>query len=248
MTTFKTNFIIGAQRSGTTYLYNIFDRHPDIYMAKPFRPEPKFFLDEDEVSKGQKYYLNKYYSLRKEGQVLVEKSTSYIESIKAGENIKTLFPDARIIVSLRNPVERAISNYFFSRNNGLETRTIEEVFLDEKPFDRISVKTSVSPFAYLERGEYVKYLKKYYNLFSEANIGVFIFEEFINNKEGLNKVSKYLGIDDFNILPEELSKRVNFSEKDEISTEIRAKLNKYYRSFNEELEILLRRNLNIWKS
>jgi len=37
-------FVVGAQRSGTTYLYNVLDEHPQIFMAKPVRPEPKFFF------------------------------------------------------------------------------------------------------------------------------------------------------------------------------------------------------------
>ena len=37
-------FIVGAQRSGSTYLYNLLDGHPDVCMAKHVRPEPKYFL------------------------------------------------------------------------------------------------------------------------------------------------------------------------------------------------------------
>jgi hypothetical protein len=47
-----TFIIAGAQRSGTTFLYNLCDDHPDIYMAKPCFPEPKFFHVDDEFDKG----------------------------------------------------------------------------------------------------------------------------------------------------------------------------------------------------
>jgi hypothetical protein len=50
-----TFIIAGAPRGGTTYLYNVLDQHPDIYMAKPGAPEPKFFLVDDEHRKGLEY-------------------------------------------------------------------------------------------------------------------------------------------------------------------------------------------------
>ena len=59
----KPNFLIaGAPRSGTGYVYHILDVHPDIYMAKPEKPEPKFFLVDEEYNKGIEYYLEKYFS------------------------------------------------------------------------------------------------------------------------------------------------------------------------------------------
>jgi hypothetical protein len=51
------DFIIGgAPRSGTTWLYELLDRHPDVHMAKPLAPEPKFFLRDDEYARGLRYY------------------------------------------------------------------------------------------------------------------------------------------------------------------------------------------------
>ena len=53
-------FIIGAQRSGTTYLHNILEEHPEISMASPVIPEPKFFLSSD-YKKGKAFYINKFF-------------------------------------------------------------------------------------------------------------------------------------------------------------------------------------------
>jgi hypothetical protein len=107
-------FIIGAQRCGTTYLYKVLDSHPEIYMAKPLRPEPKFFINDLEYSNGKLYYENKYFSSIDDSiKVLGEKGTSYIEHPDVSDRIKSFYPNAKIIVLLRNPVERAISNYFF---------------------------------------------------------------------------------------------------------------------------------------
>ena len=54
-------FIIGAQRSGTTYLYHLLDEHPEICMARPLRPEPKFFLKNELYARGLEYYETCYF-------------------------------------------------------------------------------------------------------------------------------------------------------------------------------------------
>ena len=53
--------IAGAQRSGTTYLYRVLDAHPGTHMARPSRPEPKFFHLDSEYARGLDYYLERYF-------------------------------------------------------------------------------------------------------------------------------------------------------------------------------------------
>ena len=71
--------IIGAQRSGSTYLYQVLDEHPEITMARPLRPEPKFFLDVAAWKKGREHYLARHFSDASPSAILGEKSTSYYE-------------------------------------------------------------------------------------------------------------------------------------------------------------------------
>ena len=106
-------FIVGAQRSGTTYLYHMLDQCRQVSMAKPVKPEPKFFLDEIE-----QFDLNEYrnsYHSGCDSDVIAygEKSTSYYESPIVANRIFRNIPEAKIIFVLRNPIQRAISNYFF---------------------------------------------------------------------------------------------------------------------------------------
>ena len=77
-------FLIGgAPRSGTTWLYALLDRHPDIHMAKPLKPEPKFFLRDDEYAKGLEYYSKKWFEGVDASKIAGEKSTDYLESADA---------------------------------------------------------------------------------------------------------------------------------------------------------------------
>jgi len=234
-------FIIGAQRCGTTYLYKVLDSHPEIYMAKPLRPEPKFFINDLEYSNGKLYYENKYFSSIDDSiKVLGEKGTSYIEHPDASDRIKSFYPNAKIIVLLRNPVERAISNYFFSYENGLETRSIEEVFLlDKKPPD-IQVKTSVSPFAYIKRGEYLNYLLPYHNAFRN-NLKIILFDDLFSSTNIYMNIFGFLNVDTSHKI-EITNKKINQStsvQKYKISEEVNNKLYNYFEQHIIELEKFL---------
>ena len=159
----KNHFIIaGAQRSGTTYLYEVLDEHPEICMSKPVKPEPKYFIEkkkEDLIL--ERYHKSFFNHCSDKTKIFGEKSTSYYERKESVELIAHLLPEVKIIFLLRNPVERAVSNYFFSINNGLEDRSIEEVFLKNKIHPKIDLNNiSVNPYNYLGRGEYIQFIEE----------------------------------------------------------------------------------------
>ncbi len=104
-------FVIGgAPRCGTTWLYRVLDRHPAIWLAKPVRPEPKFFLVDDEYDKGLDYYRSRWFSAVPDEKIAGEKSTNYLESTSAAERIAANLPEVRLVFLLREPSSRAFSN------------------------------------------------------------------------------------------------------------------------------------------
>ena len=239
-------FLIGAQRCGTTFLLESINQSPDVKFATPFKPEPKFFLDNELFnSYSKEFYYEKYFKTLSDATYYGEKSTSYIENVEAIKNITTFFPDAKFIVSLRNPIDRAISNYFFSVNNKLENREIKNVFqgdLRDLQFD--SRKISVNPFNYLERGKYIKYLRELSNVIDEKNILITFFEEFTTNLKYQNKIFEFLSI---NYSPIKVLPRKNSSKKTVlVSKEIRLNLKNYYRQYNLELSEYLKKDLSHW--
>lgn len=236
--------IVGAQRCGTSYLTRILDHHPDIRMARPFFPEPKFFLNREEYLKGKDYYLSNYFGGSKE-KLLGEKSTSYIESQEAALNIKRMFPLAKIVFSLRNPVERALSNYFFTKSNNLEPRSLEEVFLEDKPIYFNPDLFSVSPYDYLERGKYINYIKGYEQLFGRENLHIVLFEKLVNGKQEWEKLFNFLKVKE--AFSEEMGKKINEGvNREKPSAEVKEQLNNYYQAYNKELEIFLGQDLSFW--
>jgi hypothetical protein len=202
-------FIAGAQRSGTTYLHTILTEHPEIELNQPWWPEPKFFLNADAPSRVNAY-LKKYYS-REDATLHGEKSVCYMEHTEVVERIARAFPDARIIFILRDPVDRAISNYWYSVGNKLEDATIEQALTDEsfadRPYDKTKI-TGCPPYLYLQRGKYVGYLEKYFQHFDRKQIKILVSEDFFNNQREISNLFEFLEIDS-NFSPPSIAKKVN---------------------------------------
>jgi hypothetical protein len=205
--------VVGAQRCGTTYLYQVLDEHPEITMAKPARPEPKFFLDADKYRRGVAWYEATYFAEAAAVPVHGEKSTSYIESPEAAGRAAEMIPDADALVMLRDPIDRAISNWRFSSASGLEDRPLEQALAENlegpRPWDRSM--TSVSPFAYLERGRYVDHLTPWQRFFP-GRLHVLFLEEFAGNPAAVARVYQAIDVDP-SFRPPSLSAKVNVAEE-----------------------------------
>lgn len=242
-------FIVGAQRSGTTYLYSLLASHPEIEMAKPLRPEPKFFLKDTLFANGLVYYEQHFFSGKTGAWLRGEKSTSYLESVKAAYRIAQCFPKTKIIVVLRNPIERAISNYWFSVNSGLENMPIEQAFQCEgqrvSHYDREHI--SVSPYAYLARGRYIDYIAYYEQFFPAEHIKLIIFEQFAGLIEPVQAFYSFLGVDS-NYIPPTLHQKKNVGNKPNtfLSPELRVYLEEYFAEPNKRLAQKFNLNLDTW--
>ena len=118
-------FIVGAAKAGTTSLYEYFKQHPQIFMVESdLQKEPSYFCSLVKPSKKYKYYLSLFEKATENHVRIGEASTSYLtcpESalrIKEYENKNNL--DCRIIIMLRNPVDRAYSLYNWMTQSGYE--------------------------------------------------------------------------------------------------------------------------------
>lgn len=244
-------FIAGAQRSGTTYLHTILTEHPEIELNQPWWPEPKFFLNEDAPARVDEY-LKKYFS-RDDATLHGEKSVCYMEHTEVVERIARTFPDARIIFILRDPVDRAISNYWYSVGNKLENATIEQALTDESFADRSYDKTKITgcpPYLYLQRGKYVDYLEKYLQHFDKSQIKILVSEDFFNNQEEISCLFEFLEINpDFT--PTSMAKKVNsYVPIDETidSTNVETFLTNYYAKSVAELTKRFGVDTSGWRS
>jgi hypothetical protein len=241
-------FIVGAQRSGTTYLYHVLNEHPEIEMAAPLRPEPKCFLSDTPISRDA--YETAYFSGKAGAWLRGEKGTSYIESEAAAQRIAAMFPGAVIIVALRNPIERAVSNYRFSVDNGIEAEPLEVAFLHEAArrdqYDK--TRFSVSPFAYLRRGCYIDYITLYERHFPREQIEILFFEDFTANLAAVQRLYARLGVAP-EFVPPSANRQVNASQKQAdqaLSPDLRRYLSDYFAGPNARLAEQLAVDLTQW--
>lgn len=193
------SFIIGgAPKSGTTALYNILARHPQVCMSEI--KEPKFFSDvkgdmttkisgdgartPGTFSKGFEWYqsLFKNYS---PGQLTGEASSLYICLDDAAEKIKQHRPDTKIIFILRNPAERTFSHYRQEYKLGFDFPPFEEMIKKEHPRYRFYENVS----------HYKKHLERFYSFFPKEQILVLLNEDFRDNAmKEMEKIFSFLGL------------------------------------------------------
>lgn len=246
------HFIIaGGQRCGSTYLYHLLDAHPEILMAKPLRPEPKYFMPGRSGGYSLKEYHELYFPEPQKARIMGEKSVSYFETPEAAKQIAQLLPECKILMILREPVTRALSNYWFTRQHGLEERSLETVFslLHDRPVDEKAQHLSVSPYRYLERGLYYRWINLYAGFFKRNQIHLVLLEELAESHEALKQIYRFLNVDS-NFMPENFGQKIMESGKPEetLSAQTLKLLQEYYQEPNRLLTAQYGVDLRRWRT
>ncbi len=202
-----TFLIIGAAKSGTTSLYYYLKQHPDVYMS-PIK-ELRFFAYEDGLpplnGPGDREsnqvliteweeYLQAFGDATDEQEV-GEASPIYLYDEKVPARIHNHLPDVRLIVILRNPVDRAYSHFNHLIKDGRESlrdfgRALEQ---EER---RIADGWEWS-WHYKNLGFYFEQLSRYEQYFDRAQMAVYLFEDLVeNNVAFAQEVYSWLDVDD----------------------------------------------------
>ena len=236
--------VVGAQRCGTTYLRTLLDEHPGIAMSRPASPEPKVFLSDEVVERGHRSYDAALFSAAPAGALLGEKSTSYLEVPATIGRIRAVLGDGvRVLVQLRDPIARAVSNWRLSTAHGLETRPLEQALVEtlEGPRDWDPGTTSVSPYAYLERGRYAEQLAPWRQAFGDR-LRVQLLEDLLADPTTVQRTYAWLGVHP-EFSPPSLGEQVNEStvEAPRLGSKVTARLRGYYSRSDRELESQLGR-------
>ena len=237
--------LVGAQRCGTTYLATALGAHTGIALASPPRPEPKVFCDAGLAARGRDWYVDTWFAHARDDQLLLDKSTSYLEDPATPERAATVLGDAHVVVLLRDPVQRAVSHWRFSTDHGLETRGLEEALLadldGEQSWDPATV--SVSPFAYVRRGRYADHLPPWTTTFAGSTHVLFL-EELLADPAVLTGLMGALGVDPGEV-PAPSGGPVNQSPGDQpvLSGSLRGTLQEYFEPSDAALAAQLSRSL-----
>lgn len=220
-------------------------------MARPLSPEPKFFLVDEIYSRGLSYYSSTWFATLPEGLIYGEKSTNYFESSTACERIARDLPDVRLIFLLRNPIERAHSNYLWSTRNGLETESFDRALELESARERDVAPhlRYARPHAYFSRGLYAKLLRPWLDRFPREHILILRTEDVASAPRDVARTfHRFVGVAELPDIAEGLG-AVNTARDDgapPIDPTTRETLAQRYRGSNAELAQLLGSSFICW--
>ncbi len=193
----KLDFVcIGAQKAGTTTLHDILKNHPDIYLPK--QKEAHFFDQEERFEKGTTWWWNNFFSDGYNQEKIVGVITpEYLYYDEVPQRIyEQLGSNTKIIIVLRNPIDRAFSHYLMSKRRNYENLSFEEAI--DKESQRIkNGEFERNHFSYIDRGRYMNQLERYYALFKKENILTLIFEKEIkrNLDKTIIKIEEFLNVE-----------------------------------------------------
>lgn len=251
-------FIIpGAPKCGTTSLYNYLIQHPQILSAS--RKEPMFFSMY--YNKNPNWYkINFPFSSQlnnsKNKKIITgEASTSYLIYPNVPEKIKKMFPHVKIIIMLRNPVDRAFSQYKNQVRNGREKLSFEMAIKEEvsrlgKSFEEIKnskPKTGLKyvkelfqfnpskllTYSYLTGGHYFEQIINWTKVFPLEQIKIINSEQFFEESDVVfNEVIDFLGLEKFHLNE---YKKFNVGNDSNIEDNTRQYLIDYFKPHNEKL-------------
>lgn len=189
---FPDFIVIGAQKSGTTFLDRLLREHPGIFMPHKLKESHFFDLYYD---RGSEWYSSLFQFQNSGDLICGENTPNYLTDIKAPFRIHDLIPDVRLIAVLRNPVERIISNY-------------------RKAVSRFGIRVSIRSF--LEENQeitamsrYHEQFLRYFEYFHHDQIHILLFENLIASPETeMRAVFRFVGVDE-NFCPINIDKPSN---------------------------------------
>ena len=170
--------VAGVQRCGTTTVVRTLMTWQGVVAADPPLPEPKVLLGTGAPGDAASYETALLGRVAPEGSVVVEKTTSYLETEGLVERLLSVLPDAHVAVVVRDPVARAVSHHRYTTEHGLEHRPLLEALEADLRGERPAVPTGVSmdPFAYVRRGRYAEALRPWAERLPAGRLHVLVLE------------------------------------------------------------------------
>jgi hypothetical protein len=237
--------IIGAKRCGTTSLFYHLPEHPSI--SKSHHDNMGFFNDNFHL--GVNWYKSFFPTIftrnkikLKSGNFLAfDVTTRYMEEESVANNVYQTKPNMKIVVILRNPVDRAYSQYHLSIREKVERRSFEDAIVEEmnrlnkESYERYEIKPkfSVEENNYLKKGLYALQLRHWLKIFPRENILILSTEEFERNQQAIyNIIFEFLNISQFEVKNTKKMQKGNYVKMNSKSREM---LLDFFRPYNEEL-------------
>jgi hypothetical protein len=242
--------IVGTQRGGTTSLYAYLSAHPQI---APAAMKETHYLT-DRFARGRDWYLGLFPTSLPASVVTGEATPYALFHPLAAQRLRAVAPRAKVIVLLRNPIERAYSHFAMERARGDESLDFAAA-LDAEParlageesrllFDPTYVSRSHKHYSYVSRGEYLPQLQRWREVVPPEQLLVLRSEDLYRQPAvTFARVTSFLGID--------TRVRVAFtvhnrSDATPIDPALRRRLAEHFEPYNDQLSSLLERD-PVWE-
>jgi len=206
--------IVGAAKCGTTSVWEYLRTHPDVFF--PTVKEPTYFMsmpalqgDEWTYFAGNKQGYLDLYKDAKGYKAIGDASPGYLWDVNAARLIHEVSPDARIVIILRDPIERAQSHYLRIKWWGLDPLSFPEAVKRDVSDNPIGWW---SKFLYVETGMYYEQVRRYLDLFGKEQVGIFLTEDLEKDTPGVvGAIARHIGIDPALLDQQELQRVHNVS-------------------------------------
>ncbi len=201
----KVNFLIcGTQKGGTTALYNYLKLHPEIHLSEP---KELHFFDTETYFKQPFIDYSTYhakFSPQPWHKMIGEATPIYMYWYDAPRRIFEYNPYIKLIILLRNPIERAFSHWNMERARNAETLSFWEAIQTERERCRSALPYQHRVFSYVDRGFYLQQLRRIWTYFRHEQVLILKSEELKNNPQSvLQRVFTFLEVEPLKTIREQ---------------------------------------------
>ncbi len=240
-------FILGGVKCGTTSLFYYLKEHPNIQL--PQKKELRFFntlWKQNNHTEAIQCYLEQFPKKNRCHDFFLtgEASPSYLIRAQPKE-VSRYFPQAKLIILLRNPIEYALSHYKMRLRKGEEkdTRTIEEIFT--KTIEDLQSSPVTDNDSYIYKGIYVPLIQRWREFYPDNQIFIICSEDFFANpRKIMNDVFTFLGLSAFDLKEYKIFNK-GLNSEITLSPDLRKQMSEFYAPYNQELQTLLKDEMHI---
>lgn len=225
--------IVGTQKGGTSTLHHLLDQHPHTYL--PQKKELHYFSKY--YAFGRMWYKS-FFHFKWNKKITGEATPNYMFYTEVAERIYKFNPGTKIIILLRDPTDRALSQYFMELNRKKINREFEKMVKEqlkkkELSINKITYKNHHEEI--LQRGRYYSQIKNWLNYFPRKQLLILKSEEFFRQpKETLKKVYDFLELSE--VYPDKLeAKNIGQYKNAKIPHELKELLYTYYQKEYNDL-------------
>jgi Sulfotransferase domain len=242
----QLDFIVaGAQKCGTTALHYQLGKHPQI--ALPNKEELHFFDDEEVFARPPDHTkLHKNFRPASRAVVAGESTPIYLYWRPAMERIWNYNPRMKLVVLLRNPIERAFSHWNMQRERGYETLDFLDALEAEEKRQQEAAPLQSRRFSYVGRGLYAEQLERVFHLFPRDQVKLVRFEDLRHDfASAVNSIFTFIGVEARHKIQNKERNPIAYER--EITKGERAQVYRFFENDIARLEKLLGWDCSNWK-